>query len=275
MSLFTRQSVSPDDVLDSRAAAFQRGTLMSLQVTGKNIEVGDSFKGYVGEKLDAAIEKYVGRHLTAHVRVEKERGRFHTSCSVRLKTGLLLEAAGEGTDAYASADAAFEHLEKRLRRYKRRLKSKHHGINDARQAPEVQINDFVVELADETHDEDHDEDQATAADAPGTGTGTGDGGAGLAGDHALVVAETERALREIAVSEAVMQLDLTDEAFLVFRNASNGAFNVVYRRKDGNIGWIDPGSPVSAQSAARAAGGQASAKVEVAAKKPKRNGLAG
>ena len=194
---------------------------MSLQVTGKNIEVGDSFKGYVSEKLDAAIEKYIGQHLTAHVRVEKERGRFHTNCSVRLRTGLMLEATGEGTDAYASADAAFEHLEKRLRRYKRRLKSRHHGTNATWQAPEVRVNDFVVSLNDEVLDDDVPE-------------------AGAAVGHAVVVAETERRLREVPVSEAVMQLDLTDEAFLVFRNASNGAINVVYRRKDGNIGWIDP-----------------------------------
>jgi ribosomal subunit interface protein len=200
--------------------------IMSLQVTGKNIEVGDSFKTYVEDKLDDAIEKYVGQHLTAHVRVEKERGRFHTSCSVRLRTGLLLEAGGEGTDAYASADAAFEHLEKRLRRYKRRLKSHHHGANGVHDATEVKVNDFVVQLEDESAD---------LADATEP-----------AGEHALVIAETERALRVVAVSEAVMQLDLTDEPFLVFRNAANRSINVVYRRKDGNIGWIDPDSPAKA-----------------------------
>ena len=209
---------------------------MSLQVTGKNIEVGDSFKEYVGDKLDDAIEKYVGQHLAAHIRVEKERGRFHTNCSVRLGSGLMLEAAGEGTDAYARADAAFEHLEKRLRRYKRRLKSRHHGTNATRVAPEVQVNDFVVALQDESLTDD-------VADAAAHAVG---GTAG--GDHALVVAETERAVREVAVSEAVMQLDLTDEAFLVFRNAGNGAINVVYRRKDGNIGWIDPGSPLGSKA---------------------------
>ena len=164
--------------------------------------------------------------MTAHIRVEKERGRFHTNCSVRLRSGLLLEAGGDGTDAYASADAAFEHLEKRLRRYKRRLKSRHHGSNGSHQAPEQQVNDFVVSLEDETHSE----DEVTANGAAGHG------------DHAVVVAETERRLREVPVSEAVMQLDLIDDSFLVFRNASNGAINVVYRRKDGHIGWIDPSS---------------------------------
>ena len=203
---------------------------MSLQVTGKNIEVGDSFKVYVEDKLDAAIEKYVGQHLTAHIRVEKERGRFHTNCSVRLRSGLQLEAGGDGTDAYASADAAFEHLEKRLRRYKRRLKSRHHGSNGSHQAPEQQVNDFVVSLEDETHSDD------------GVVAGDRAGDHAEHGDHAVVVAETERRLREVPVSEAVMQLDLIDDSFLVFKNASNGAINVVYRRKDGHIGWIDPSS---------------------------------
>ena len=100
---------------------------MSLQVTGINIDVGESFQGYVGDKFDGAIFKNLGSYLAAHVRVEKERGRFHTNCSVRLVTGLTLECSGEGTDAYASTNAAFEHLEKRMRRYKRRFKSRHHG----------------------------------------------------------------------------------------------------------------------------------------------------
>jgi ribosomal subunit interface protein len=198
---------------------------MSLQVTGKNIQISDSFKSYVAEKLDVAIGKYVGEHLTAHVRIEKERGRFHTSCSVRLRTGLLMESSGEGADAYASADASFERLEKRLRRYKRRLTSHHHHNHAASSAPQdsgVQVGDYVVELS-----EPEDDETVVAA----------------VSDNPLVVAETERTLRAMSVSDAVMQLDLTEAPFLVFRNASNEAINVVYRRDDGNIGWIDPTSP--------------------------------
>src|SRR5262249_1787543 len=159
---------------------------------GKNIHVGESFQSYVDAKLDDAIHKYIGRYLTAHVRVEKERGRYLTNCSVRLKTGLALESTGEGTDAYASADAAFEHLEKRLRRYKRRLKNRHHGANsDSQDAPAMQVNDFVVELADDERDTGS--DNAPHFDSP------------------LVVAETERTIHELSVSEAVMRLDLTDD----------------------------------------------------------------
>lgn len=195
---------------------------MSLQVTGKHINVGDSFKSYVGDKIEAAVEKYVGRHLAAHVRVEKERGRFHTNCSVRLGSGLMLESTGEGPDAYASADDALEHLEKRLRRYKRRLKSRHHASNGQAAPPEVEVLDSVIAPSDE---------------AEASSVGSDDG------DNPVVVAETGRILRKIPVNEAVMQLDLTDDAFLVFRNAASGEINVVYRRKDGNIGWIDPATP--------------------------------
>lgn len=201
---------------------------MSLQVTGKNIRVGESFQTYVSDKLDGAIEKYLGRYLAAHVRVEKERGRFLTSCSVRVGTGLMLESSGEGTDAYSSADAAFEHLEKRLRRYKRRLKNRHHGDAVSRtETPSVEVNDFVVELSDRG--------QAPAG---------GDKKANE--DNPLIIAESARALLSLPVSEAVMRLDLTEEAFLVFRNAVSGAINVVYRRADGNIGWIDAEVPATA-----------------------------
>ena len=205
---------------------------MSLQVTGKNLEVGEAFQTYVSDKLDVATEKYVGQYLSAHVRVEKERGKFNTNCSVRLRTGLLLEASGEGVDAYGSTDAAFERLEKRMRRYKRRLKSHHHhGDGEQRDVvPQSVVSDYVIAIDD---DEDSNDDisadsseQTAGADATG---------------NPLVIAETERPLRQISVSEAVMQLDLTDDAFLVFRNPSSGAINVVYRRDDGNIGWIDPG----------------------------------
>ena len=201
---------------------------MSLQVTGKNIQVGESFQSYVSEKLDGAIGKYLGKYLAAHVRVEKERGRFHTNCSVRVRTGLMLESSGEGTDAYASCDAAFEHMEKRLRRYKRRLKSRHHGnAPDSADALGVQINDFTVEL-------------------PDTEENVGKKDINAADDSPLIIAETARTLLSLPVSEAVMRLDLTEEAFLVFRNAGSGEINVVYRRADGNIGWIDAAASATA-----------------------------
>jgi ribosomal subunit interface protein len=189
---------------------------MTLQVTGKNVEAGDAFKTYITDKLGDSLEKYIGPEISGHIRLEKERGRFRTDCSIRLKTGLLLESHGEGADAYASADAAVERMDKRLRRYKRRLKSHHNGHGRDQNSVEEAANDFTVRA---------DEDDANAHQA--------------LSEHPVIIAEAERAIRELPVSEAVMQLDVTERSFLVFRNAAHGGLNVVYRRSDGHIGWID------------------------------------
>jgi ribosomal subunit interface protein len=195
---------------------------MTIQVTGKNVGAGEAFQGYVTDKISVVLDKYIGPELFGHVRVEKAKTGFRTSCSLRLKTGLLLESQGEGADAYASADKALEHLEKRVRRYKRRLKSHHHG--DVEAARETATNRYVVQLQDE-EGADH-----AAADV----------GHKPADTAPVIIAEAEGALKELSVSAAVMQLDLTDDAFLLFRNASHGRINVVHRRADGNVGWIDP-----------------------------------
>ncbi len=189
---------------------------MTLQVTGKNVEAGDAFKLYITEKLGDSLEKYIGPEIFGHIRLEKERGRFRTDCSIRLKTGLLLESHGEGGDAYASADAAVERMDKRLRRYKRRLKSHHTGHSRSESPLETAARDVTVRV---------DEDDIEAHEA--------------LSEHPVIIAEAERSISELPVSEAVMQLDLTERAFYVFRNAAHGGLNVVYRRKDGHIGWID------------------------------------
>lgn len=218
---------------------------MAIQVTGKNIETGAALQDYISDKIDDVLSKYIGSGLGGHVRVEKERGHFRTQCSIRLRTGLLLESHGHGADAYASADVAIERLDKRVRRYKRRLKNHHNGHANGTwpdaQTPEERTADYTIALPDELGDE-HSDAHVVASD-----------GAIFNGDPAgeeakpLIVAETSRALRELSVSAAVMQLDLTDEAFLLFRNSGTGGLNVVYRRQDGNIGWLDPtlvpGSP--------------------------------
>lgn len=188
---------------------------MTIQVTGKNIEVGGAFQTFATEKTRGLLEKYIGPEISGHVRVEKERGQYHTNCSIRLRTGLLLEAQGTGADPYASADIAFERLEKRVRRYKRRLKNHHHGIGVG-EIPHTPAGVYVVQVSDEEVESEQNSHEP------------------------IIIAETQRPIKQLSVSEAVMQLDLTEEAFLVFRNATSGTTNVVYRRSDGNIGWIDP-----------------------------------
>jgi ribosomal subunit interface protein len=203
---------------------------MTIQITGKNVDAGDAYQAYVAEKIRAVLNKYVSRDLKGHVRLEKERGLFKTNCSVRLSSGILLEAHGEGGDAYASADAAVERLETRVRRYKRRLKS-HDSVRTANgRSGDTDARDYVVSVADDEPDEEAVE------------------------TNPLIIAETEKSVQQLSVSEAVMHLDLTEAAFMIFRNAANGSINVVYRRKDGNVGWIDtePGQRTANEAAALA-----------------------
>ncbi len=187
---------------------------MTIQITGKNVDAGEAYKSYILSKISGVLEKYVGPELSGHVRLEKERVGFRTNCSIRLRTGLQVEAHGDGADAYGSADAMVERLEKRVRRYKRRLKSHHNG-RDTADGPEEFARDYTVRVTDDDQGEEK-------------------------GDAPIIIAEAERGIRDLTVGEAVMHLDLSDNQFLVFRNASNGGLNVVYRRTDGNIGWIDP-----------------------------------
>ena len=184
---------------------------MTIQVTGKNLDVGEALRSYVQERVASTVEKFIGRQPTGHVRIEKGRGEFRTDCTIHLWQGMSLEAHGVATDAYQSADLACERLEKRVRRYTRRLK-KHGGGETPRK--QTQAADYVIQAAPEEHEE-CDE------------------------DNPIVIAEAETVVHEMAVSDAVMQMDLSDRPFVVFRNASHGEINVVYRRDDGNIGWID------------------------------------
>lgn len=191
---------------------------MTLQITGKNVDAGDAYKTYITEKIEAVLEKYIGPEISGHVRLEKERSVFRTNCSIRLKTGLLVEAQGTGQDAYGSADSAVTHLEKRVRRYKRRLKDHHQSRPNGAPLPaELPARDYVLQVSEEDE----------ADDAP-------------IDSNPVIIAETERGIRELTVGEAVMHLDLGENPFFIFRNAGNGGINVVYRRPDGNVGWVDP-----------------------------------
>ncbi|MGF1649049.1 MAG: ribosome hibernation-promoting factor, HPF/YfiA family [Hyphomicrobiaceae bacterium] len=234
---------------------------MTIQVTGKHLETGEAFQSFVIERTRGVLEKYIGPEISGHVRVEKERVGFKTNCSIRLKTGLLVEAQGRGDDAYASAEAALVHLEKRVRRYKRRLKDHHTKEAVERTQFGAFVNDYTVRADDEAdhvppaqdvHAEDRqghhnhaalnidgvDEDLAEAFGEPTSGSDQQ--AVGAIEDAPVIVAETTRPVHEFSVREAVMQLDLTEDTVLVFRNAATGNVNVVYRRADGHIGWIDP-----------------------------------
>lgn len=206
---------------------------MTLQITGKNVDAGDAYQVYVGDKIRSVLKKYIGREVDGHVRLEKERGIFKTNCSVRLASGLLLEAHGEGGDAYSSADSAVERLETRVRRYKGRLKTHSAAAGTGRRKGDIDARDYVVGVPD---DEPHEVENPAGP---------------------LIIAEQPHSIGELTVGEAVMNFDLTEAPFMIFRNAAHGGLNVVYRRKDGNIGWIDaePSTQVRVNGASRPASG--------------------
>lgn len=187
---------------------------MTIQVTGKNLDVGEALRNYVQERVEHSVGKFLGSDPTGHVRIEKEHGEFRTNCTIHLWQGMSLEAHGVAPEAYQSAALACERLEKRVRRYKRRLKR--HGSNESLRK-ETSAASYVIQSPREEQ-EGSDEDE----------------------DNPVIIAESETVVHEMAVSDAVMQMDLFDQAFLVFRNAGSGEINVVYRREDGNIGWVDP-----------------------------------
>jgi ribosomal subunit interface protein len=191
---------------------------MQVQVTGKHVDVGEALRVRVSDEISTSIGKYFDREgHGADVVVSREGHAFKVDCAVTLATGQQLEAHGLGGDAHMAFDAAMAKLQKRIQRYKNRLKD-HHEQALAKQAETAAY--FVIQAPD---DDDLDDEEAAEA-----------------GDEPVVIAETEKQVRHMTVSMAVMELDLTESQTIVFRNAAHGGLSVVYRRPDGNIGWIDP-----------------------------------
>jgi len=187
---------------------------MSFRVTGKNVDVGTALQGYISERLSDNVEKYFNGSASGHVTIAKEGKSFRSDCIIHLSSGMDLQAHGESPDPYISFDLAADRLEKRLRRYTRRLKEHHRKRSGPISGRDV--SSFII--APDAGETDEPEDLNPA-----------------------IIAESTAQVRDLSVGEAVMQLDLRDDAFLFFRNVSHGGLNVVYRRVDGNFGWIDPG----------------------------------
>jgi ribosomal subunit interface protein len=192
---------------------------MQVQVTGKHLDVGDALRSRISDQLMASIGRYFERGGDADVVVSKDGHAFRVDCSVRLASGHRLESHGFGGDAHAAFDAALTKAETRIRRYKRRLKNHHH--------PSIKASETAMEMVFqslETEEDSWGEDSHQEHEPP----------------RGVVVAESERPIRTMTVSMAVMELDLTESQTIVLRNAAHGGVSVVYRRPDGNIGWIDP-----------------------------------
>lgn len=198
---------------------------MQVQIAGKKLDVGAALQERIAYGLEDRVSKYFNRTGEAFVTVSKPGWAFYVDCSIHLPSGVTLQAHGEGDDAYLAFEQSLERIEKRVRRYKNRLRN--------HRAKEVLPGETAAErviLRPPTDGED-----AADSESP-------DGLNGFDGEAApAIVAESDMVLRSMTVSMAVMQLELTDSPALMFRNAAHGGLNMVYRRPDGNVGWVDPG----------------------------------
>ncbi|APH70338.1 ribosome hibernation-promoting factor, HPF/YfiA family [Aquibium oceanicum] len=192
---------------------------MGLRISGKQMEMGEAFRTRIDQRIEEAISKYFDGGFSGHVTVEKSGSRFSADCMIHLDTGMALQAEGQALDPQLAFDAAAERIEKRLRRYKRRLKS-----HQAASPEEAVWTDIPYRIVAAVADE---EDEVAEDYAP------------------TVVAETSLVLKTMSVASAVIELDTKDSPVYVFRNAATDTVNIVYRRADGNIGWIDPSAVAS------------------------------
>lgn len=187
---------------------------MRYQISGRQIDIGEALQTHVKAELGEVVEKYAQRPTEAVVVFSRVAHEFVCEAVIHLSTGLTAQAKGHSTEIYAAFESAREKMDKQLRRYKRRIRNHH------QQRPQPvefgNASSYILAATEEPEDDD------TAALQP------------------IIIAEMETKIPSITVGEAVMQLELSHSPFLVFRNESHAGVNVVYRREDGNIGWIDP-----------------------------------
>lgn len=190
---------------------------MQVTVSGKQIEIGTAFQGYAEGHLETVVGKYFDRGIDAAVTVSRAGQGVRVDIKVHAGRGFVIQSHGEAEQAHQAFDVALERAGKRLRRYKRRLKGHHRKERAQAKLAPLNVQRYVIAPPDEDDDESANQDAGAA-----------------------VIAEVTREIETLSVGDAVMRLDLADRAALMFRNAANGQLNVVYRRRDGNIGWIDP-----------------------------------
>lgn len=187
---------------------------MALRISGKNLDIGEALRERIAGRVGDASQRYLDGRVSGHVTVEKEAHGFRTIAALHLPTGTTLQAEAFAADAYVACDLGVDRIEKRLRRYARRLKDKtgHHTQQAGVETPYVVIESPKETAGDETDD----------AFEP------------------VIIAEQTTSLKRMTVADAVLELDVTGASALVFLHAVHGRVNVVYRRADGHVGWIDP-----------------------------------
>ncbi len=185
---------------------------MDISVKGRNLDVGDALKGHVEDHLSSAVTKYFMRAIDASVVFSREGRSLRADISVHPgPRGMVVQGGSESNDPYAAFDGALERISKQLRRYKRRLNSHHKGHGE----DVLPAQQYVIQPV-------HQDEEVAADDSP------------------AIIAEMPVHIATLSVSEAVMRMDLADAPVTMFRHSATRRLNVVYRRNDGNIGWIDP-----------------------------------
>jgi ribosomal subunit interface protein len=188
---------------------------MPFRVSGKNLDIGEALRTRISGRVAEALVKYFDGGYSGHVTVGKDGFGFRTECAIHLDSGVTLHTDGMAADAYSSADQAALRIEKRLRRYKRRLKGRAApSANDGDGTADAQS--YIIAAPDHESEEE------------------------ITDFNPVIIQESATTLERLSVSEAVMELDMTGAPVVVFRHAVSGRVNMIYRRADGNIGWIDP-----------------------------------
>jgi ribosomal subunit interface protein len=191
--------------------------MIRVQISGKHMELGDALRSRIADEMTKGIGKYFARPAEAFVTVRREGHSVLVDCSIHLASGMLLQAEGSGGDAHAAFSNVLDKVETRIRRYKNRLKDHHADRVDP--APAEAVRSFVIRGADADDTDDADDQER--------------------GDAPLVIAETTVDIRTMSTADAVLQLELLDKPALLFRNAAHGGINMVYRRADGHVGWVE------------------------------------
>ena len=192
---------------------------MQLAVQGKQIDVGDALRAHVQEKLEDLNQKFFNRAIDATVQFSREgQGFFRAHIAIHIGKGINIMGDATENEIYLSFDVAAAKVMKQLRRYKNRLRTHHRKLEQTPESESLKAQNYVLAMdGDKHHDEAEDE-----------------------ADNPLIVAEMTSDIQTLSVSEAVMRMDLSDQSAFLFRNASHNGLNLVYKRPDGNVGWVDP-----------------------------------
>lgn len=189
---------------------------MDIRVSGHQVDTGDALRTHVEERLQGVADKYFSRSISAHVTFgHAPHGAFSCDIVAHVMQGVILKGSGQGSEAHPAFDIAAERIETQLRRYMNRLKDKH-AANGAAANGAGEILDDAGYTVFQTAEDEHE------------------------GEHPPIVAELRVDVPEASVGDAVMMLDLRNTNALLFKNSGTGAFNMVYRRGDGTIGWVEP-----------------------------------